>query len=221
MKLATIPEILIIITVPVLLFLCAFNYYAFNPGFYKEKFSQYKVYDDFPAADSINSKVIGFITGKDDVLPEIFNQRERQHLSDVRKAIGVSRTVFYSSIAAFALLLFVVGLILKDKVQIIELFGRIMLFGGLLTLALSGLLLFAIASDFSGSFESFHQLLFKSGTYSFDPSTEIIVRLYPEQLFMDIGSSISKAVIFSSSALVILGGLALFKNKKNKNTERL
>lgn len=209
-----------ILVLPFILFLVVFDYYAFNPEFYKEKFAEYEVYRAVPQADSLNERVINFITGKDNIVPDNFNDREKQHLLDVRKVIGISKIILYVYIFLFVLSFIISALILKNNNQIIKFAGKVFLFGGILTLVLAGLLFFSIFADFSSAFESFHKLFFEKGTYLFNPAKEIIVRLYSEQIFMDIGWAIAKGVIFSSAGLILLGTLMIFmsKNKKNKNT---
>ena len=222
MKFLTISKLLMVVILPFLLFIAVFNFYGFNMEFYREKFSEYKVQNDVPNAVSLNEKVINFITGKNNDVPNEFNDREKQHLLDVRKAVGISTIVLYVFVILFVVLLLVSALILKINNFIINFVGKVLVFGGFLTIILAGLLFFFISSDFSAAFESFHNIFFKQGTYTFDPAKEIIVRLYPEQLFMDLGFRISKLVIIASVAIILLGSFLLFnsKSKKNKNTRK-
>ncbi len=219
MKFLKILKFSMIVVLPFLAFLLVFDYAAFNINFYKEKFSEYGVYSEIPQADSLNLKVINFITGKNDSLPDSFNERERRHLLDVRKVIEAAKKIMHILVFIFALLFLISALILKNKNNFIKFAGKAFVFGGFLTLILSGLLFLLLISDFSSLFESFHQLLFEKGTYLFDPSREIIVRLYPEQIFMALGQAIAEGVILSSAGLILLGALMIFitKNKKNKN----
>ena len=66
------------------------------------------------------------------------------------------------------------------------------------------------------TFESFHGLLFEKGTYVFDPAKEMLVRLYPEQIFMDLGVRISKMVFFTSLVFIAIGIFLMVKSKKQK-----
>ena len=222
MKFLTISKLLMIAILPFLLFIAAFNFYGFNTGFYREKFHEYKIQNDVPNASSINEKVINFITGKNNDAPNEFNDREKQHLQDVRKIVGISTIVLYVFIIVFIALLIISALTLKINNYIINFVGKVLVFGGFLTIILAGLLFFFISSDFSAAFESFHTLLFEKGTYVFDPAKEMIVRLYPEQIFMDLGNGISKAVAISSIGIILLGLILLLmsKSKKNKNTRK-
>lgn len=223
MKFLTISKFLMILILPFLIFLFSFSLYAFNLNFYREKFSEYGVYSSIPQADALNLKVINFITGKNNDIPNEFNSRERQHLMDVRKAIGVSKTIFYFSIVLFVSLLIISALILNKKNNIIKFVSIVLISGGFLTIALAGTLFLMVHFDFSSAFESFHKLLFDAGTYTFDPSKEIIVRLYPEQIFMDIGSIILRTALILSAVSISLGILLSFnsKNKKNKNRKEI
>ena len=217
MKVLTLTKFLLILILPFLLFLIFFDYFSFNGSFYKERFSEYKIQQDVYNATSLHEKVINFVKGKNNELPGEFNDREKQHLLDVRKILNALTILLYILIAMFILLVMIAGFSLKVNNHIINFVGKILVFGGVLTILLAALLFFLTISDFSSTFESFHKLFFEKGTYIFDPAKEIIVRLYPEQLFMDLGLRISKGVIISSVAVILLGILLLFKSKKQKN----
>ena len=220
MKVLTILKILLIFILPFLLFLLVFNFYGFNNIVYQEKFSEYKVQQYVPGAFSLHEAVINFIEGKNDALPNAFNDREKQHLWDVRKVVNISTILLYFLIILFIILLVVSALILKVNNYIINFVGKVLVFGGFLTILLAAVLFFFISSDFSTTFESFHRLLFDKGTYVFDPAKEVIVRLYPEQLFMDLGIGISKGVLVTSVLLILLGAFLILKSKKNKNRSK-
>ena len=81
---------------------------------------------------------------------------------------------------------------------------------------LAAALFLLINLDFPLTFESFHRLFFEKGTYTFDPAKEMLVNLYPEQLFMDLGIKISKWAIVAAGLLILLGAVLLFRPKKQK-----
>ena len=164
-----------------------------------------------------NEKVIDFIKGKNKELPSEFNSKEQQHLWDVRGVVKILTIILYSLIALFILLLFISAFTLKINNYIINFVGKVLLFGGFLTILLAALVFLLINYDFSTAFESFHTLLFQKGTYTFDPAKEVIVKLYPEQFFMDIGAKISKEVIAVSAVIILLGSYLIFKSKNKKN----
>lgn len=216
MKLPIISKFLLILILPFLLFLAILNVVGFDSLFYKEKFLEYNVQQNVPEAIPLHEKVINFIKGKNDELPNDFSEREKQHLWDVRKLVRISNILLYIFVILFVLLLMGSAFVLKVNNFIINFVGKVLIFGGFLTIILAITLFFFINSDFSASFESFHKMFFQKGTYSFDPAKEMIVKLYPEQLFMDLGIKISKWVVISAFVIMLLGILLLLKSKKQK-----
>ena len=216
MKLISFAKFLLVLIIPLLLFLMALNITGFDDFFFKEKFSEYGVHENVPNADLLHLEVMDFIKGDADDLPSDFNEREKQHLWDVRKLVGFATILMYILVALFIGLLFLSAFTLKINTYVNRFVGKVLLFGGLLTLGIALLLLIFIIADFDNSFESFHKIFFASGTYSFDAGRELIVNLYPEELFLDLGIRISKWVIVAA-VLVVFGGLFfIFKNKRNR-----
>ncbi len=219
MKLPTILKFLLVLMIPFLLFLSILNFYAFDSTFYNEKFSEYKVYQAVPDAVSLHEKVIGFIKGKPGELPDEFNDREKQHLQDVRKIAHEATILLYTLIILFVSLSLVSARMLKTRAAITDFFGNVFLYGGALTLISAAAIYFLLSLNFASTFESFHLLLFEKGTYLFDPAKDIIVRLYPEQLFMALGERIAKGVVMISLILAFLGALLLIKSKRIKRVK--
>lgn len=208
-----ISKFLMIIIVPSLVFLLIANFVSFDNSFYRKEFLKYNVYKDVPQADFLHEKVINFIDGKSNDIPNAFNQRETQHLEDVRKLIQVSKILLCILVILFLLLAILSALKLKTKRSIINFFGRALAFGGIFTVVMAVVLLLSVSLDFSSAFESFHLMLFEKGTYVFDPAKEIIVSLYPGQLFMDIGIRILAWVFIVSVVTSLLGMFLIFKKK--------
>ncbi len=217
MRFLTISKLLLILILPFILFLIALNFVGFDNLFYKEKFSGYGIKQNIPETDSLHQKVIDFITGKTNELPQQFNEREKQHLWDVRKVIKVLTIALYIFIILFVILLIVSSYILKINNYVVNFVGKVLIFGGFLTVALALALFLFINYDFTKAFESFHILFFEKGTYAFDPAKEMIVKLYPEQLFMELGVRISKWVITASVIIILLGAFLIFKLKSQKS----
>jgi len=215
MKFLTIAKILLVLILPVLLILLSTNFAGFNLSFYKEKFQQYNVEKNVPGAESLHNKVIDFIKGNSNQPPNEFNEKEKQHLWDVKNVIRYGKILLYILVILFIFLLLFSAFIIKANNAITNFIGKIFLYGGILTIAIAAILFFMINFDFSKTFETFHLTFFKSGTYVFD-AKEKIVNLYPEQLFMDLGLRISKWVVISAAIIMLIGLFLLFRSKKNK-----
>ena len=126
---------------PFLIFLLVFNFAAFSNSFFKNEFLKYGVYNKFSDAESMHQKVIDFIEGKSSVLPSNFNEREKEHLDDVRKVTSALTITLYIMIALFIILLIASSITLKANSYIINFIGRILMWGGIVTVALAALLL--------------------------------------------------------------------------------
>jgi integral membrane protein (TIGR01906 family) len=214
MKLVSLAKLALIAIVPLLLTLLVLNFTIFQEGFYEEKFSEYGVSENVENPIPMHQKVVDFIRSDSDSLPEDFNQRERSHLRDVRGVVSYLTIFLYVLIAIFIFLIVLSVIILKVNNSVTNFVGKVMIFGGILTIALSVILFFLISSDFGSFFDSFHRMFFAEGTYLFDPSRETIVRLYPANLFMDLGIRISRNVMIASALIAAAGGYLLFRSKR-------
>ena len=216
MKFLPISKLLLIAIFPFLIFLIGFNLAGFDSSFFKGKFSEYGISKKIPKAEFLHQSVMEFIKGSNDELPEQFNEREKEHLLDVKAIASVLMIILYSLAVLFLALLVASGFFLRINGSILNFTGKILVFGGILAILLGGILFVSIKSDFQTTFESFHKLFFEKDTYMFDPESEIIVNLYPEEIFMDLGARISQNVLAISLASIFLGLLLLPKSKKNK-----
>lgn len=211
MKFLVWSKILLILILPLILFLLVLHFAGFDNVFYQKKFLEYNSKNI-----SLHGKVINFITGKINELPNEFNEREKQHLFDVRSLVKISTITLYVFIILFVILLLSSAFILKVNNKIINFVSKVLIYGGFLTLGLALILFLLINTDFSSAFGSFHKLFFQQGTYVFDPAKEIIVNLYPEELFMDLGLRMSNMIIIGAVIAISIGALLLFKAKKHK-----
>lgn len=209
-----------IFLLPILIFLLAGGFLAFNESFYKKEFAKYWVYDNVQNATLLHFQVLSFVQGKSAELPMQFNEREKQHLLDVRNVISASKILAYVLVILLVLLLYFSAFALKDKNKIMNFLGKSLFFGGLATVAAAGMLFLLISLNFLPTFESFHMLFFKSGTYAFDPSSELIVNLYPEGLFMDLGIRISAGAAVISLVIVMLGTYLMLRHKAKRITQQ-
>ena len=217
MEYSNLLKILMIVFLPLLIFLLVSKFAVFDDSFYKEKFLQYNVRQNVPNEASLHYKVINFVQAKSNEIPDEFNEREKQHLQDVRNAISASKIILYALLIFFIAVLLVSAFTLKFNNNMITFAGKVMLFGGLLTIMIAASLFLLVTFNFSSTFESFHRLFFKSGTYTFDPAKELIVNLYPEELFMDLGIKISEWVVILSVISILTGSFLIFKTKNKKN----
>ena len=196
--------------VPVILLVFSFNTVVFNENFYKNEFLKYKVYAHLTDYDveKINNGVLFYLKGQKNnelIASSFFNNREKQHLLDVKGLIAKLLFVYKFSIFLFFLLFLGLCFLFNFKFRkILEKFLLSLFFGSLLLLTVGISLFFLWNSDFYFIFDAFHENFFKAGTFSFDPNFEKIVVLYQENLFFDTLSKILLKSILSSAIISLL-----------------
>ena len=209
-----ISKLVLALILPFLIFLGVANQIAFDKQFYANKFYEYGI--NVPEAEAINVDTVDFVSGKTNELPDIYNEREKQHLLDVKNIVRISRLTLYSLTILFISLFLASVFVIKMNNDLANFAGKVLSYGGILTTGLASLLFVMISLNFQASFSSFHDLFFRQGTYIFDPANEMIVRLYPEELFMRLGLRIAKWVLFVSAVIIIIGIFLIVKTKTKR-----
>jgi integral membrane protein (TIGR01906 family) len=111
---------------------------------------------------------------------KMYNDRELQHMIDVKKVVKSALNVWYGSM--ILLLFFAIWSWYGKR---LDLFRKALVNGGWLTLILMGAILVSILVAFGVVFVLFHQIFFESGTWSFYYS-DTLIRLFPERFWRDI-----------------------------------
>jgi len=114
----------------------------------------------------------------------MYNEREMEHMIDVRALYQTWRSVrTYGAIAGVILLL---GAFFINKKEFLIALAR----GYLRASAAFGILLFGIglfvAIDFNAFWTAFHHLFFTNDLWLLDPATDRMILICPERLFSDI-----------------------------------
>ncbi len=120
----------------------------------------------------------------------VLDERERGHMRDVRRVfMGVG-------VAVLAAVLVVLAVGRRSRAagwfRRAVAAGAIILAGAVIVLGL----FFGLAFD--TAFDLFHRLFFGSGTYTFDPTTERLVQLFPERFWYE--TSIALGVVLLAGA---------------------
>ncbi len=80
--------------------------------------------------------------------------------------------------------------------------SRALFYGALFTLALVAAIVVGAVVNWEGFFVGFHQLFFQGGTWYF-PTTDTLIRLFPEQFWFDAALTIGGLTVLT--ALVVFG----------------
>jgi integral membrane protein (TIGR01906 family) len=130
----------------------------------------------------------------------VLEPRERDHMRDVR-------TVFASFFlaAAIAAVVLVASAVMARANGTRALLWRRVARGALATgIATIAGGIVAVTS-FDASFELFHQLFFPAGTYLFDPRTDRLVQLFPEQFWVETSIAVGIVIVALSFVIAAVG----------------
>lgn len=214
--LVLVVSVLMVLSIPFVIYGYSFSAAAFDRDFYNKEFSKYNVYGNLGEynVESINGDVLAYLkNGKNNELTEnnFFSEREKAHLLDVRNLFQLVLGAFNISIILFlSLSILLIALMGRNFKKIMKRLLIILMFGGFLTLS-TGVLLFVLSRfNFDFAFGAFHKIFFIAGTYTFDPGYENIVVLYPQNLFFDILARIISSAILSSAIILFFCTVMLF-----------
>ncbi len=127
----------------------------------------------------------------------LYEATELRHMHDVKlvtqAAFGIAAAAGLLAIAAGIALLRVKRLALVNA-----LFS-----GSLLTLAIVAAIIVVAVTSWESFFVTFHQLFFQSGTWYF-PTSDTLIRLFPEQFWFDAALTIGGITVVTALAVFIV-----------------
>ena len=209
-------SILMVISVPFIIYVFNINPVVFDKGLYKQEFLKYNVYNNFGNYDieNINDDVLDYLQFEKNnklIQNDFFNEREKTHLLDVKNLISKIFAIYYFSVILFFILLILLILLLNFNFRkIAKRFSIILLIGSFLTLLDAAAFFLLSNFNFDFVFDVFHKTFFSPGTFTFNPEFENMVVLYPENLFFDFLIKIILNVILSSIIVLFLSLTAIF-----------
>ena len=214
--------VILIINVPFILYLSNFKLIAFDENFYKKEFLKYNMYSEFPDKDidKVNSDLLFYLRydkTNDLVNIDMFNQKEGEHLLDVKKLIQKS-LIFLNLMIILSIILMTILLSLNKK-NFVKNLSSIFIFGGILTFLDALILYLLMEINFNFIFDVFHKMFFKAGTWLFS-SNDSLVMLYQERIFYDILIRIVLYTLIMAIILTVIG-LILIKIKRYINKKKI
>lgn len=130
----------------------------------------------------------------------VLNPRERGHMADVRSVFAGFALLALASVVVLAAAA-VAG---RRSAPARQRFwraargGAAALAAGVVVVGLVGVLAFDLA------FEAFHRLFFAGGTYTFDPSTERLVQLFPQRFWFETSLAVGLVILVLVGFVVIV-----------------
>ena len=211
------------------LFITSFEIAAYGDySWYEKEYLKYGVLDELEMEISdvldVTEEMMAYLRGnREDLVVhtivdgeerEFFNDREKAHMVDVQELfIG---GLWIRRIAVVLLILSIIFLI-KTKADL-----KRMLPNSFLAATGSVLLLTIVAgavfmSDFSKYFTIFHEIFFDNDLWLLDPRTDLLIRMLPEEFFLDMVARIGVIFFVAIFLLLIISIVMLVKSKNKKN----
>jgi integral membrane protein (TIGR01906 family) len=127
----------------------------------------------------------------------VLDARERAHMRDVRGVFGG----FFALVILSALFLVVVGWRSRGAAWFWRATraGAIVLAVGVVVLGVVSFL------AFDALFEAFHEIFFAGGTYLFDPRTERLVQLFPDQFWSETSIVLGVVLLGLARVVAVIG----------------
>lgn len=208
---------LFILSLPLMLFVLSIAGAANSPWLYEYGFERYGVSQTTGLAQSELEKVatglvsyfnsdeefISITVLKDGKPFELFNEREKTHLKDVKGLIWLDYRVLLGTL--IYILGYSVFCFFRGKGKYRRGLGWGVVSGSSLTLALMMALGLGTLLGFDELFLQFHLISFANELWQLDPARDYLIRLFPQGFFYDAALFISLA---TTGLAVILGGLA-------------
>jgi integral membrane protein (TIGR01906 family) len=129
----------------------------------------------------------------------LYNDRELQHMIDVKNVLGIVLPIGYAIIAGLVLL----GL-WAWKGNWLSDYQSAVRCGGWLMIGILLSLIVLVVGIFDWFFTKFHNVFFSSGTWQFYTS-DTLIRLFPERFWMDTFILVGGIAALGGIALIVLG----------------
>ena len=127
----------------------------------------------------------------------VLNERERGHMRDVRAAFMALGIAALVSIAVLAL-----AFARRDRQATWRAVrrGALGLAAAIVTLGVVALVAFDVL------FELFHRIFFPAGSYTFDPTTERLVQLFPFRFWQETSIAVGLVILLVSAIVALIAG---------------
>jgi integral membrane protein (TIGR01906 family) len=140
-------------------------------------------------------------------LVSLFNQRETQHLQDVRSLFQTTFRV--QEVAVVFVLAYVVLVFLWAREGSLRGLATQVLASGVL-----GLIFIAVAggiamAGFDAAFERFHLIAFDNDLWQLDPATDHLIQMFPEAFWQDITVLVGFATLLELGLLAVVAAAYL------------
>lgn len=165
--------------------------------------------------EDMYSNLIDYIyKGDESLINKDFNEREVSHMVDVHKLYNLNMTVTY--ITSGILIASIIYLVIAYKNNI-SLYRDLRFIRNAFLIILLAIIILAgiISLDFDQAFIKFHELFFNNDFWLLDPRTDVMIRMLPQDFFMNMAIRIGKALLAHLVVLFVILAIIIKNNKDN------
>ena len=188
---------------------------TFSPAFYSAEYDKYGIPDHIQVAKgdlmTVTGRLLAYMKGRapdlvivtavSGVQREFFNQREKDHMVDVRNLILGGFLI--RNCAAAVIVVSLIILILARK-RFLRAFAWAVSRVFIGFLVITAVLAAIVAANFDRAFTVFHEMFFNNSLWILNPDTDLLVNIVPLGFFMDISRTIVIIFIAFCAAAIVL-----------------
>ena len=197
---------------------------TFNTAFYGMEYDKYGIPAHIKVSKNdlmtVTDKLLAYMKGKSPDLiikatvareqREFFNQREKDHMVDVRNLILAGFFIRDCTAAIIIASFIIMGLLRKKFLKTFTWAVKRVFIGFII---ITAILVTLVAANFDRAFTIFHEIFFNNSLWILNPDTDLLVNIVPLGFFMDISRTI--AVIFIALCLAAIV-LSFVYNKRKR-----
>ena len=184
--------------------LLGFRLTVFDFDFYEKQFEKNMAYEKY-GEEIVDKNSLGLINYLQRGYPlntEFFNEKEKEHLKDVKRIVDVFVLLFYLSLILSLLIIFY---FIYNKQYNPVLRG---LFFSSSSVFVFALILFLLSLNFQNFFINFHKAFFSNNLWILNPETDNLVNLFPQEFFI---SALRKILLFDLAIAAVFFVFSLVK----------
>ena len=233
-RVAWIPAFIFVFAVPLFLFTASVAWAFNDPGVYHRGFQKYRISLATGIAEEDLRQVAGqirhYFNSTDEPLlvkasvfgeeREIFNQREIQHMRDVKRLVWW----VYAAAAGSGIYLLAAtswGVAVKGRDFLGVLAQRVIRGVALMGILVAVVGVFAL-TGFDSLFLKFHQLAFANNLWQLDPRRDYLLIIFPQGFWFDATMGVAALTVVGAAALTLVsGGYLLWRRQGGKGSASL
>lgn len=218
-----ISKTIIVIFLPLAILLTILQYYSYNKDFYMQKFEKYNIENITGMSrqdlSNVTEKLISYLKGNERDLNmeasingeirEVFGQREKQHMIDVRDLFIKSHRLRNISLAISLITALIIILVSKRRKKDI---WQSILFAGIVPNIFAMILYILVKIDFNKYFTYFHKIFFNNDLWLLNPKTDVLIQMLPLEFFIDISTRIIGWFLGILILMIVMASINLKKS---------